>query len=73
MRWYEESPGNYLNRSAAHYKQMRSAIKTILVLILAYRIIYTAVTGTMPVDIVILIIAVALISVWFTLEKAGIL
>ncbi len=67
------NPAIGLKAYAAANKEMRSAIKNILILILAYRIIHTAITGAMPLDIVLLIIAVALISIWFSLEKAGIL
>ncbi|MDD4878801.1 MAG: hypothetical protein PHO02_07290 [Candidatus Nanoarchaeia archaeon] len=52
---------------------MRSAIRNILLFVLMYKIITLALDGAMPLSVVIIAASATLLTIWFMLEKAGIL
>jgi len=52
---------------------MRSWIRDIVIFVLAYKIIKMTIAGAAGIDVAVLAIAAALISLWFILEKLDIL
>lgn len=52
---------------------MRSFILNLLLLVLAYKLLMLGIAGSVPVSVVFISMGALLISVWFKLEKIGIL
>ncbi|MFH1637013.1 MAG: hypothetical protein ABIB71_01145 [Candidatus Woesearchaeota archaeon] len=52
---------------------MRSEIRDILILVLAYKIVRLALEGTVGIGVVVIAALIVILTIWFLLEKYGIL